>query len=424
MNKKNLAIFTTLCFLIVIPYFVGDSIINALILMLIAALFAQAFNVLCGQAGMLSFGHAAYFGVGTFATIHAMNALDGAGLFPTPFLPLAGGVASLIIGIFAGWFSTKRSGAYFAMITLALAELLHALAPQLKGLFGGESGISAMRMPAFGFSFGSATEVYYLTLFWFILCVVLLYLFTRTPVGKLALGLRENKHRLEFLGYNTHYLSVFVFAVSALFSGIAGGLQALHLEAANYVILETHLSASVVLNSYIGGVSFFWGPALGAGIMTFFGSMVSDLTQSWLLYQGVIFVLVMMFIPKGLAGLLVQWIGLLKGLGYQRTVLPSFYTFLALVLSVSGFVFILESMRVILSSDYKELNKLTTDGEISAISVFNYQWQPDNILIWVVSLIITVIGLIILKVTVGLWHSLNEQNIRNRHQSDKVIDHE
>ena len=310
------------------------------------------------------------------------------------------------------------------MITLALAELLHALAPQLKGLFGGESGISAMRMPAFGFSFGSATEVYYLTLFWFILCVVLLYLFTRTPVGKLALGLRENKHRLEFLGYNTHYLSVFVFAVSALFSGIAGGLQALHLEAANYVILETHLSASVVLNSYIGGVSFFWGPALGAGIMTFFGSMVSDLTQSWLLYQGVIFVLVMMFIPKGLAGLLVQWIGLLKGLGYQRTVLPSFYTFLALVLSVSGFVFILESMRVILSSDYKELNKLTTDGEISAISVFNYQWQPDNILIWAVSLIIAVIGLIILKITVGLWHSLNEQNIRNRHQSDKVIDHE
>ena len=118
--------------------------------MLIAALFACAFNLLAGQGGMLSFGHAAYFGVGTFATIHAMNALGGAGLLPTPLMPLVGGVAGLLFGLVAGWFATMRSGVYFSMITLALAELLHALAPHLKGVFGGEAGLSAMRMPAWG----------------------------------------------------------------------------------------------------------------------------------------------------------------------------------------------------------------------------------------------------------------------------------
>ena len=130
--------------------------------MLIAALFACAFNLLAGQGGMLSFGHAAYFGVGTFATIHAMNALGGAGLLPTPLMPLAGGVAGLLFGLVAGWFATMRAGVYFSMITLALAELLHALAPHLKGVFGGEAGLSAMRMPAWGFTFGSDVEVYFL----------------------------------------------------------------------------------------------------------------------------------------------------------------------------------------------------------------------------------------------------------------------
>ena len=121
------------------------------------------------------------------------------------------------------------------MITLAIAELVHALAPHLKGLFGGEAGVSSTRMPALGITFGSTNEVYYLTLAWVLLCLALLYLYTRTPLGRLTLGLRENTHRLRFLGYNTHRLSICVFTVSAIFSGIAGGLQVVCNEAANYV---------------------------------------------------------------------------------------------------------------------------------------------------------------------------------------------
>ena len=141
-------------------------------------------------------------------------------------MPLIGAAAGLAAGIVAGWFATQRGGVAFAMITLAIAELLHALAPQLKGLFGGESGISAMRAPAWGLTFGSTVQVYYLTLAWVLVSIGLLYFHSLTPAGRLTLALRENGHRLRFLGYNVHGLGVSVFAISAMFSGVAGSLQA------------------------------------------------------------------------------------------------------------------------------------------------------------------------------------------------------
>ena len=330
----------TLLFLM--PLVHSQSLLNASIQMLIAALFACAFNLLCGQGGMLSFGHAAYFGVGTFATLHAMKAVGGIGLLPTPLLPLAGAVAGLAFGMIAGWFATKRSGTYFAMITLALAELLHALAPHLKSLFGGESGVSTMRMPAWGISFANSTQLYYLTLLWVLASLGLLYLFTHTPLGRLTFGLRENSHRLRFLVYDVHHLSVLVFAISAMFSGIAGGLQAVCNESANYVVFESHLSAVVVLNSYIGGVSVFLGPALGAALMTFFGYAVSDLSRSWLLYQGVLFVVVMMFLPTGLTGLIRSWIDSKAQYGLVRLLpVAILWIFAVLLLTVSS-VFLVE----------------------------------------------------------------------------------
>ena len=304
MNRRTLAFLAPgVLLLLALPFLLSQGLLNAAIQMLIAALFACAYNVLCGQAGMLSFGHAAYFGVGAFATVHAMNAFSGAGLLPTPLLPLAGAAAGLVIGALAGWFATQRTGTYFAMITLAIAELLHSLAPHLKGWFGGEAGVSGMRMPALGLTFGSTTEVYYLVLAWVLGSLALLWFFTLTPLGRLALGLRENSHRLAFLGYDVHKLGVVVFAISAMFSGIAGGLQVVNNEAANYVVFEASVSAAVVLNTFIGGTKVFLGPALGGALMTFFGYAVSDLTRSWLLYQGILFVLVMMYMPDGLAGL-------------------------------------------------------------------------------------------------------------------------
>lgn len=375
-----------------LPWLLSMGLLNAAIQMLIAALFASAFNVVCGQAGMLSFGHAAYFGIGAFATVHAMNALGGTGLLPTPLLPLAGAAAGLLLGVVAGWFSTQRTGTYFAMITLAIAELLHSLAPHLKSVFGGEAGVSSMRMPSMGFTFGSTAEVYYLTLVWVLLSLLLLYLFTRTPVGRLAMGLRENRHRLAFLGYDTHKLSVLVFSVSAMFSGIAGGLLAINNEAANYVLLEGTLSAAAVLNAYIGGVGAFLGPALGAALMTFFGYAVSDLTQSWLLYQGILFVVVMMFMPQGLAGLFSGLLLLWRRAGLWR-LLPVVLGFVgASALLAAGTAFLVEMLRRLFSRDYRAL--LPSDPEVAwpAVTLFGTDWAPAALSTWFAPLALLAAG--------------------------------
>ncbi|QSI33572.1 branched-chain amino acid ABC transporter permease [Variovorax sp. RKNM96] len=371
-----------------LPFLLSQGLLNAAIQMLIAALFASAYNLLCGQAGMLSFGHAAYFGVGAFGTVHAMNAIGGAGLLPTPLMPLAGAACGLVFGGIAGWFATKRTGTYFAMITLAIAELVHSLAPHLKGLFGGEAGVSTMRMPAWGLDFGSTTQVYYLTLCWVLLSVGLLYLFTRTPMGRLAYGLRENSHRLRFLGYNVHGLGMLVFAISAMFSGIAGGLQVVSNESANYVVFDPALSAAVVLNTYIGGVKVFLGPAFGAALMTFFGYAVSDLTQSWLLYQGILFVLVMMFMPSGLAGLIGTTGRLRQRIGAAQLVPLALLSIAAAVLLSMGGAFAVEMLQRIFSQDYRAMAKLAAGGAWPPVTLLSRAWSPTAVTTWAVPVVL------------------------------------
>ena len=391
MKTVFLSVAVGVAVLLALPFLLSQGLLNAAVQMLIAALFATAYNLLCGQGGMLSFGHAAYFGVGAFATVHAMNAVGGEGLLPTPLLPIVGAVFGLLFGTIAGWFATKRTGTYFAMITLAIAELVHSLAPHLKGLFGGEAGVSSMRMPAWGLDFGSTTQVYYLTLGWALLCVGLLYLYTRTPMGRLTFGLRENGHRLRFLGYNVHGLGTAVFAISAMFSGVAGALQVMSNESANYVVFDPSLSSAVILNTYIGGVKMFLGPAFGAAIMTFFGYAVSDLTQSWLLYQGILFVLVMMFMPTGLAGLpgTVRQLGL--RFGFARVLPMVGVSVVAALLLSAGGVFLVELLQRIFSQDYRAA--LGAGSAWPPVTLLSREWLPGAFVTWLVPVALFAAGL-------------------------------
>ena len=392
MKLRSAPILAAVILLVALPALLSQGLVNAAIQMLIAALFASAYNVLCGQGGMLSFGHAAYFGMGAFATVHAMNAIGGAGLLPTPLMPLAGAIGGLIFGVIAGYFATKRTGTYFAMITLAIAELVHSLAPHLKGVFGGEAGMSTTRMPAWGTSFGTTNEVYYLTLAWVVSCLALLYLFTRTPLGRLTLGLRENSHRLRFLGYDVHRLSMLVFAISAMFSGIAGGLQVLSNEAANYIVFDPGLSSAVVLNAYIGGVKSFLGPALGAALMTFFGYALSDTSQSWLLYQGILFVLVRMFAPSGLAGLVASLMQLHRRLGTAAFLaLVCMYVAAGLCLGAGG-AFVVEMLDRLFSQDYRALAVASAGGDLPALVFLGRTWLPGSITTWLPPLLAIAVG--------------------------------
>ena len=153
--------------LLVLPLLLTPNLINAVIKMMIAGLFALSFSLAMGQAGMLSFGHSAYYGLGAFATLHLMKAVERSLVtWPTPLLPLAGATAGLLCGLAFGWLATQRTGVYFAMVTLALAELLFTLAPTWNSVFGGEAGISTMRMNSWSIDFASDRGVYYLTLAW------------------------------------------------------------------------------------------------------------------------------------------------------------------------------------------------------------------------------------------------------------------
>lgn len=409
MNLSRVIVPLIVVLLLAAPVFLSPALVNAAIQMLIMALFASAFNVLSGQGGMLSFGHAAYFGIGAFATVHAMNAVGGTGILPTPLLPLAGAVAGGLLGLVAGWFSAKRSGVYFAMITLALAELLHALAPHLKSVFGGEAGLSAMRMPAWGFSFGDATQVYYLTLAWVLVSLGLLYFFTLTPLGRLTLGLRENAHRLKFLGYNVHTLRVLVFVVSTIFAGVAGGLQAINNEATNYVLFDVKLSSEVVLNSYIGGVGVFFGPAIGAAVMTFFGYVVSDLTRSWLLYQGIIFVLVMMFMPKGLSGI-AQWWSSQRNTHSALTLMSYLLMWIigCLFVAAAG-VFVIELLQRLMGADYQSL--LVQGQAWPVVPLFGHAWLPGGFMTWLLPFGLLIIGAAVLKTATKKWQALTDKDV-------------
>lgn len=390
-----------------LPELLSPSLVNAAMQMLIAALFATAFNLLCGQAGMLSFGHAAYFGIGAFGTAHAMAALGGAGLLPTPLLPLAGAAVGLLTGLVAGWFATKRSGVYFSMITLALAELLHGLGSQLKNLFGGEGGVSVMRQAGFGIGFDKSTHLYYLVLVWVLLSIALMYLYTLTPAGRLSFGLRENAMRLKFLGYDVHRQRVLAFAASAMFSGIAGSLQVINNESASSVLFELRLSAEVVLNAFIGGVAVFLGPALGAAVMTFFGYALSDLTRSWLLYQGILFVMVMMVFPSGLAGLL-QAVSALRCHGSRGLALFALAISAAALLSAAT-VFSIELVQRIASQDYQSLR--VAGAPWPAVALFGRSWWPESLWTWCVPALLAAAGLQLVQLARGRWRRLDEASL-------------
>ncbi|HEY6908471.1 MAG TPA: branched-chain amino acid ABC transporter permease, partial [Myxococcales bacterium] len=169
----------------------------------ITTIFALSFNMLLGQTGLLSFGHAVYFGLGAFATIHLLRAMHEHGwAFPITLLPLVGGAGGLFFGILSGWVITRRAGTTFAMISLGIGEMVAASSLMFPAVFGGEAGISSNRVTGpgwFGINYGSPLQMYYLIAGWAFLCILGMYALTDTPLGRLANAVRDNPERAEFV---------------------------------------------------------------------------------------------------------------------------------------------------------------------------------------------------------------------------------
>ncbi|WP_299280816.1 branched-chain amino acid ABC transporter permease [uncultured Tateyamaria sp.] len=296
--------------LLILPFiFTNNSAITIMNQMAITIIFALAYNMLLGQGGMLSFGHAVYAGVGGFACMHIINATDFFANLPLPLLPIFGGLFGMGLATIVGSFSTRKAGTVFAMISLGVGELIAACSVIIVAFFGGEEGISGDRtygLPFFGVEFLQQIEVYYLIAAWLMISAVLMYLYSRTPMGRMANAVRDNPERAEFLGYSARWVRFYSFVASGFFAGIAGALFAINYEILTEENLNTTQSGIILLVTFLGGVGFFFGPIIGAIVFTLVQTVLSLQTELWAFYLGMIFVATVMFFPGGLAGLIMM----------------------------------------------------------------------------------------------------------------------
>ncbi|NHZ80168.1 branched-chain amino acid ABC transporter permease [Massilia sp. CCM 8695] len=272
-------------------------------------MFGLSYNMLLGQGGMLSFGHAVYSGLGAFFAIHAMNSSGIGALVPTSLIPLVGGVAGMGFGVLFGYVTTKKSGTTFAMITLGLVELVFASSLMFPGFFGGEGGITTNRVrgaAVMGITYGPQVQVYYLIAVWLFASTVAMFAFTQTPLGRMANAVRDNPERVEFIGYDTQWVRYLTLILSAFFAGISGGLSAINFEIVSAENVSAIRSGSILLFVFIGGIGFFFGPLLGTIVGIFFSVMLSDFTPAWQLYLGLFFILLVRYAPAGLASLILM----------------------------------------------------------------------------------------------------------------------
>jgi branched-chain amino acid transport system permease protein len=306
-HRAWLVTFTSLVLLPLVPGLDSDFGRSLLTQMAIAAVFALSYNVLFGQTGLLSFGHAVYFGLGGYAAIHLMRAINHGLALPMPLVPLAGAVAGVAFGAVFGALTTRRAGTIFALITLGIGELAYAAAFMLPALFGGEEGITASRTRGAGLldiGLASQIDVYYVVAAWAFVAAVLMRAFTATPVGRMCNAVRDNPQRAAFVGYDPRVVRLVACCVSGLFAGLAGGLHAINYEIVAADSLGAIRSGSVLLMTCIGGAGHFAGPVLGAIVLTWLEASLSGYTSAWLLYLGLFFMIIVVFAPRGLAGLI------------------------------------------------------------------------------------------------------------------------
>ena len=385
---------TTTAALLALPYILSSGgSLTTFSLIGISIIFSLSYNILLGQTGMLSFGHAVYYGLGGFATIHGMNLIAGSKLpVPLPLVPLIGGITGLFFAAIFGWVPTRRSRTAFAMISLGVAELVASSSLILRSFFGGEAGISANRtklLPVFDWNFGPQIQIYYLVAFWTLLAVVAMYALTRTPFGRMCNAVRDNPERVQFVGYDPHVIRFLAFCIAGFFAGIAGALTAINFEIANAAYLGAMQSGVVLFATYIGGVRFFIGPIVGAIFVTYLLLALSDFTAVWQLYFGLFFIAVVMFAPGGITGLLMKHRPLLRA-GTLFTVLRAYLMALVPTLTmIAGLILAIEIVA----------QYTVNAGEDPNTKAFGVRFNAASPLIWLLAVALIIGGFVVARRT-------------------------
>jgi branched-chain amino acid transport system permease protein len=269
-----------------------------------------SYNILLGQGGMLSFGHAVYSGLGAFMAIHTINMISS-GVLPLPvsLVPIVGGLAGLVFAAIFGSVTVKKAGTPFAMITLGIGELIWAMSLMFPGFFGGEGGVSGNRVTGsspFGITFGPQIQLYYLIALYTFVCTALMFALTRTPLGRMLNAVRDNPERVEFVGYDTQRIRYIAFTIAGFFAGIGGALAALNFEIVTSENVSGPRSGVFLLFTFLGGATFFFGAIIGGILSVLAFVLFSELTKAWLLYLGLLFLFMVMYAPGGIASLIMM----------------------------------------------------------------------------------------------------------------------
>lgn len=365
----------------------------------IAIIFALSYNILLGQTGLLSFGHAVQYGLGGFLAVHVMNAVANHDLpVPLPFIPLAGGIGGLAFAILVGWVMTKRAGTVFAMISLGIGELVASSSLILRSVFGGEAGITTDRTALphmLGWSFGPQRQVYYLIAFWVMVSAIAMYALTRTPLGRICNAVRDNPERVEFIGYDPHVVRYLAYGFAGFFAGVAGGLAAINFEIANAAYLGATQSGLVLFAAFIGGTAYFFGPILGAILVTYLQLGLTNLTTVWQLYFGIIFIGIVMFAPGGIAGILMMHRPLIRA-GSWPMVIPSYL--------VAALPTLALALGVILSIE-TVANYAAGEGGGKVINLVGIPFNATAPTTWLAASVLVVVGFAIARLT---WRRVAE----------------
>jgi len=297
--------------LAVVPMVFTSSLSHTMLSQMgIAIIVCLSYNMLLGQGGMLSFGHAVYSGMGSFLAIHTLNLVSKGSLpLPVSLIPIVGGLSAVLVAVILGWVTTKKAATPFAMITLGVGELVWSSALMFPEFFGGEGGVSGNRVTGskpFGITYGPQIELYYLIALYTIICTALMFAFTRTPLGRMLNAVRDNPERVAFVGYDTQMVRYIAFIIAAFFAGISGGLAALNFEIVTSEVVSGYRSGAYLLFTFLGGATFFFGPIIGGIVMVLAFVLLSEFTKAWLLYLGLIFLFMVMYAPGGIASLVMM----------------------------------------------------------------------------------------------------------------------
>jgi branched-chain amino acid transport system permease protein len=279
--------------------------------------FALSYNLLLGETGLLSFGHAMYSGLGALIAAQVFNRIG----VPVVLLPLIGGTGGALCAVLFGFISTRRAGTAFAMITLGLGELVVAASWALPDWFGGEAGVAIDRAsgPWSGsWNVGPARDAYALIALWCLLASVAMFGLSRMPFMRLANAVRDNPTRAAAIGCYPRRVRFGVVVLSAFFAGVAGTLGLINLELVSTESVSMMRSGSVLIATVIGGTGAFFGPVAGAVLLTFFSVAVASVTRAWLFYLGLFFVVVVVASPDGLAGFVQRHTARLANYGWRR----------------------------------------------------------------------------------------------------------